>query len=381
MNKHGKSMLILLGFLVGLPAYPQGQNDGFVQQNNQSVAPYSYGGQPYQPNSYVNGYGNVANPAQQYAYTTNPSMPVAPSYWAPVNQGFSPQPAPAFQGYAAANQGQNFTPTRGLPYPPQTYGQQWTQPSAPGSYQMGPNGVPYGYAAQQVQPVAGQFGPPNAAVPTGASGFQPQPGYAPNPMAASVERKFVGMRTGGTEMDKRWPADHLPLKVFIQKGDGIPRYKPNFYQIAQRACEEWTTATNGAVQFKLVENSDESDIQIEWVEYCRDLGHDKADGLTQLYYDGLGNIKSAHVYLATTMPNRYLQGKQDNHTMRATTLHELGHALGLSHSPRSNDIMYFQNHSRQRIMVQGIIPINIPLPAGISENDRRRATMLYSQFR
>lgn len=57
-----------------------------------------------------------------------------------------------------------------------------SSPTAEGAFP-----APVGYAAQQVQSVAAQFGLTNAAVP-GGSGFQSQPqrADAPNLMAASV---------------------------------------------------------------------------------------------------------------------------------------------------------------------------------------------------
>lgn len=203
-----------------------------------------------------------------------------------------------------------------------------------------------------------------------------------NPMAILdsliPKKKYLARHTGGTEDDRMWPMNHLNLKVYIKPGDGIPRYKPSFYQRVQTAFQEWQTALNGVVTFSFVDAPEGSDVQVEFIEYCRHIGHDTADGVTLLYYDKAGFINTAHVYLATTMPDLYLQGKQDNHTIHATALHELGHVLGLAHSPNNNDIMYFKNHSRQRVMVEGILPLNFSMPTGLSKTDVNRALQIYT---
>jgi len=178
-------------------------------------------------------------------------------------------------------------------------------------------------------------------------------------------------------LDKfRWPRSKMPLRVYIKKGDGVPRCQAAYYDLVKECCHEWELATASKVRFVFVDSVSDCDINVQWIEYGRNIGRDQACGTTKFFATN-GYLLTTKVYLATTMPDRWLGGTQDAHTMRHTILHEIGHSLGMTHSPFTTDIMYFQSNARQRVMVQGIIPVNIPLPVNISANDWRRVNTLY----
>ena len=132
----------------------------------------------------------------------------------------------------------------------------------------------------------------------------------------------------------RWT--FMPLKVYIAPMQFYSKQGEDYKYRAmvKKALETWQKASDGKISFQIVGTLLESNVNIEWKRVDR-----KALGYCTFQYDPNNRLYSAEVQIGLTEGLVHAQ-YMDEDEVYHTILHEIGHALGLGHSPYKTDIMY-----------------------------------------
>jgi hypothetical protein len=150
------------------------------------------------------------------------------------------------------------------------------------------------------------------------------------------ENYFHVDKSGNTLWDgKHWDLDEYPLKVYV-KETSSKYYKSDYKDYVNYAFKVWQKADN-RVQFTFTNNSRDADIQFVFVENLGKTYEENYLGLTEYDVNRENEIEKSEIQISLIKFGSKTVGAGE---IKATIIHELGHAFGLGHSDSKSDIMY-----------------------------------------
>jgi len=142
-----------------------------------------------------------------------------------------------------------------------------------------------------------------------------------------------------------------PVRVFFPPTT-VANFQPSFLDAVRSAFQRWQEA-GVPVRFNLEADSSSAEVRVQWrIQFEGDRS-----GQTDLQWDENGRLTGGVIVLATFDIKGQPFGPDD---VRVLALHEIGHLIGLDHSPDPGDIMYAQ-----------------PKVRDLSPRDIRTASLLY----
>jgi hypothetical protein len=140
------------------------------------------------------------------------------------------------------------------------------------------------------------------------------------------------LAASGDSMLRRWDNRQASAVRVWFAPTVAANFQPAFLDAIRRAFGLWSAA-GVPVQFDLSGDSSNAEVVFRW----KPQFEIERSGQTDLHWDQDGHIQSAVVTLATFDPKGRAMDVDD---VRVVAEHEIGHVLGLDHSPDSTDLMF-----------------------------------------
>jgi tetratricopeptide (TPR) repeat protein len=136
----------------------------------------------------------------------------------------------------------------------------------------------------------------------------------------------------------RWPADQMPVTVYIAPGKSAQGYRDSYIELVKQACADWSSASKGKVTFRFVGSPENCKIRVMWIDSAAQLINKGAASECKTTHSG-DVITAASIKLLTVDP---VEKTVSDAKMKNLALNQIGTAIGIIRSSSSpHDAMYF----------------------------------------